>query len=634
MLLLWWALVAWLSRGSVGFVCFSPGVKQKPNLFLFSAMAEKVPLQPEKIPEKVLEASPSRSLRLRDAIWARQAVDDLVAAEFALSLEGSERAGEAVDYERLREQLDAVVEGLESGAGATAQDDLEREAVKVRAKEGALGLERRAQEVRSRYAVVVEDLVDDMNERPWSLTNMARTFVLESKRRAEAVCDLATSAFRGSNENRSREVLYVRGDGTVDWEGALQGAKAATAFSRDLWLRINGVERHGSSHNSNDDDDDDEEEKSNNNDHHNHDAMMNSSSLRQQRVRTSRFQKSTAIRRAREVRMRLLASVEATREAAVAKRGIARALAPTCEKATPATTRAALRAADAKSRGAEARRYLADLDLGLERACGALEIEIESIANDAPDSSFGSVRRLVAEFALLDAQVVALCRDARYSAGPAILEPELAMLRREVAAFCSRVSGGRGDYFTSVVKDADDLEDFLRNQENDTHPGDRMRYAASTALAATRRDLEDADAEVFAAARKNSDDILALFKTTFPLVALSANDATSSDRASLFFPDDASSPGSRFANAFEKLVASARSGLAFYADGSKLLASDVAFCFSLVGRAFNGETLASRDVNILRRTLKDLGTTIPFIVILLIPLTPLGHVFVFGAIQR
>ena len=55
---------------------------------------------------------------------------------------------------------------------------------------------------------------------------------------------------------------------------------------------------------------------------------------------------------------------------------------------------------------------------------------------------------------------------------------------------------------------------------------------------------------------------------------------------------------------------------------------------SLVGRAFSGETLVPRDVRVLRRTVKDLVTTIPFIVILIIPLTPIGHVFVFGAIQR
>jgi hypothetical protein len=36
----------------------------------------------------------------------------------------------------------------------------------------------------------------------------------------------------------------------------------------------------------------------------------------------------------------------------------------------------------------------------------------------------------------------------------------------------------------------------------------------------------------------------------------------------------------------------------------------------------------------LRRTLKDIFTFVPFSIILIIPLTPLGHVLIFGFIQR
>lgn len=36
----------------------------------------------------------------------------------------------------------------------------------------------------------------------------------------------------------------------------------------------------------------------------------------------------------------------------------------------------------------------------------------------------------------------------------------------------------------------------------------------------------------------------------------------------------------------------------------------------------------------IRRTFKDVLTFIPFVIILLIPLSPIGHVLVFGAIQR
>ena len=40
------------------------------------------------------------------------------------------------------------------------------------------------------------------------------------------------------------------------------------------------------------------------------------------------------------------------------------------------------------------------------------------------------------------------------------------------------------------------------------------------------------------------------------------------------------------------------------------------------------------QVKLLRRIAKDLLTIIPFVVILIIPLTPLGHVLVFSFIQR
>jgi hypothetical protein len=54
----------------------------------------------------------------------------------------------------------------------------------------------------------------------------------------------------------------------------------------------------------------------------------------------------------------------------------------------------------------------------------------------------------------------------------------------------------------------------------------------------------------------------------------------------------------------------------------------------LIGRALQGYTLQPREVRTLRRSFKDIITFIPFVIILLIPLSPIGHVLVFGAIQR
>ena len=45
-------------------------------------------------------------------------------------------------------------------------------------------------------------------------------------------------------------------------------------------------------------------------------------------------------------------------------------------------------------------------------------------------------------------------------------------------------------------------------------------------------------------------------------------------------------------------------------------------------------SLLRRQVKLLRRIGKDLLTLIPFVIILIIPLSPLGHVLVFSFIQR
>jgi len=77
-----------------------------------------------------------------------------------------------------------------------------------------------------------------------------------------------------------------------------------------------------------------------------------------------------------------------------------------------------------------------------------------------------------------------------------------------------------------------------------------------------------------------------------------------------------------------------KNGFAFYVKGTRLFSDDVVFCTGLILRALQGYTLKPREVRTLRRTFKDTITFIPVVIILIIPLTPIGHVLVFGAIQR
>ena len=76
-------------------------------------------------------------------------------------------------------------------------------------------------------------------------------------------------------------------------------------------------------------------------------------------------------------------------------------------------------------------------------------------------------------------------------------------------------------------------------------------------------------------------------------------------------------------------------GLSFYSRGVQLFASDVQLLVNMIGRAaIQGYTLRAREVKLLRRIGKDMLTVVPFIIILIIPLSPLGHVLVFSFIQR
>ncbi|CAN0502734.1 unnamed protein product, partial [Ectocarpus sp. 12 AP-2014] len=75
-------------------------------------------------------------------------------------------------------------------------------------------------------------------------------------------------------------------------------------------------------------------------------------------------------------------------------------------------------------------------------------------------------------------------------------------------------------------------------------------------------------------------------------------------------------------------------GVDFYWTGTKILGNDVGYALTLVSKAVQGSILNPREVRTLRRTAKDCVTFIPFVIILIFPLTPVGHVLVFSFIQR
>jgi len=85
----------------------------------------------------------------------------------------------------------------------------------------------------------------------------------------------------------------------------------------------------------------------------------------------------------------------------------------------------------------------------------------------------------------------------------------------------------------------------------------------------------------------------------------------------------------------ERTLEKTKVGLLFYTNGSQLLLQDLQYARKLFSKAaLSNYTLKSIEVRTLQRTVKDLATLVPFLVILIIPMTPVGHVLVFSFIQK
>lgn len=85
----------------------------------------------------------------------------------------------------------------------------------------------------------------------------------------------------------------------------------------------------------------------------------------------------------------------------------------------------------------------------------------------------------------------------------------------------------------------------------------------------------------------------------------------------------------------QKIIEKAKTGISFYTAGVQLLWQDVQYASSLVSKAaFMNYNLEPWEVSTLFRTVKDCATLIPFLIILIIPMTPVGHVLVFSFIQK
>jgi len=72
----------------------------------------------------------------------------------------------------------------------------------------------------------------------------------------------------------------------------------------------------------------------------------------------------------------------------------------------------------------------------------------------------------------------------------------------------------------------------------------------------------------------------------------------------------------------------------FILRGFRLIGGDIQYATKLISKASTGTVLTPREVRTLRRTARDAFTLVPFTIIMITPMTPVGHVLVFSFLQR
>lgn len=91
----------------------------------------------------------------------------------------------------------------------------------------------------------------------------------------------------------------------------------------------------------------------------------------------------------------------------------------------------------------------------------------------------------------------------------------------------------------------------------------------------------------------------------------------------------------RRASAVRKGWQKLRQGLSFYGNGSRIIAKDIQHAVKLLLKAAClKQPFGSREAQVCFRAVKDITVLVPFLIILLIPLSPPGHVFVFSLIMK
>lgn len=515
----------------------------------------------EENPKEVIAMNDvSKFRQLKDVMWIREALEDVTAAEFALSVEYQAEVSSqespstasrktkkrAVDYEKLLGQLTKRIEDMTCQTFSDKHDlSDEEETFKLEpnlgmgryaySNEERLMLMEKILKTRGNLLLVLES-VDAENDGERSVSS--------EKLKEMALPDLSATDSKEASEEKeaggeeksiissNAPKLYVRDDGTVDWEGALQDRAALKQFGSAVWARINGQ----TPDELGDDSDDESTSKEgagakSGHGHHSKPAV------------TAKIVDTPAIKEARTKLAQL-------REDLKEKEKSHTALVQSGIKAGQAVANVKLASLDPVLRN-KIRQSAEDLHiLEQEVSYQNLVYELERIysylltelGNPTTKGYIPLQDRLnVAEYGLLESQIENCSRELN---AKGVLDADiLAVITEQLIDFKRRL--GIDYYVTGLTYDREAIVRWLND-----------------------------------------------------------------------------------------VIEGAKTGLMFYVKGTRLFWDDLVYCVSLIGRAAQGVTLKPREVRVIRRNFKDIVTFIPFVIILLIPLSPIGHVLVFDAIRR
>jgi hypothetical protein len=482
---------------------------------LFVAQSSERKIQRVTIPD--LSEGASKFRRLKDLMWVREAQEDLTAAQFAISIDastsGRRKQKRAIDYDNILNQLDRRIRDLVcvDEAGCEVSD-----APKLKPGKGSGSIvytETQRDSLLKRLVKTREDLLQTMKSHVGEESEEQTGFSIPIPE--------ITLPREDENPKSVGPKLYVRDDGTVDWDGALQDRSALQNFGTAVWARINGQNPEFLS----------EDEDAAVKEEHGPKAV------------TVKIEETDDIRAQRAALDSLKVEYDEMEQehtallnsALKAGQAVANINLATLEPSLRSKIRLSTEKLEKKSEELSYQTLIYEL----ERIYTYLSGELGN-----PDSK-GYIplqdRLNVAEFGLLESQVDGFNRLLEM--GENVDKDVLAVVLEQVTDFKRRL--GIDYYVTGFTFDLEAIQRWL---------GDLLKQT--------------------------------------------------------------------------------RAGLAFYVKGCELFWNDIVFSLTLIGRALQGYTLKPREVRNLRRTFKDIITFIPVIIILIIPLSPVGHVMVFGAIQR